>query len=285
MKRDFRDFVLSDEFRNILNAKELNRLDIAFIGFYGSRNYGISSDGSDYDFFAAYYPEFKDFFNHKFERFSELTERYDYFITPVHDYVHHAMRGNVKFIEPLMCSSIFFIEKDEEGKINITDFSKRRLKYFNLLKNYILNNYEINFNAAIGLSNNKKLNIVQNRYTSATLCYKEIYDFDIKEAINSFRTMYLIENYVKNRNFDFMVKDNYVYKDFEAFLTGIKNKKISKEDFLIRYEEKMSGLLKLKDEVKFRSLEAKSILLSLKEQIKESLIEECKYFACGYKPE
>ncbi len=259
------------------------RLNIAFIGFYGSRNYGMANSESDYDFFIVYYPSFGNFFNHKFIRYSVIKENYDYFITPFHEYMHHVINGNIKFIEPLICGSIYFPEelsfifennntnntnninngnvklsqKYEESKesekpqkstkpqqsanLHSNDFNIQiasKSPHFllsNLIeetKKFILLNYKKNFDSFIGLANNKKLNIAKDNYTSNTLIYKDIYGYDIKEAINALRILYLAQNYLMTGKIDFFVKNNAIYIEFEKIYINTKNKIISKKDIL-----------------------------------------------------
>ncbi len=207
------------------NLKYDQKLNIAFIGFYGSRNYGLAESQSDYDFFIVYYPDFHNFFNHKFIRHSVIKENYDYFITPFHEYMHHVINGNIKFIEPLICDSIYFPVTSQSPHFLLSNLVEET-------KQFILLNYKKNFYSFIGLANNKRLNIAKDNYTSNTLIYKDIYGYDIKEAINALRILYLVQNYLTTGKIDFFVKNNYAYIEFEKIYIDIKNKIISKKDIL-----------------------------------------------------
>ncbi len=220
------------------------KFNIAFIAFYGSRNYGLQNKESDYDFFIVYYPDFHNFFNNKFIRYSVIESNYDYFITPFHEFIHHAMNGNVKFIEPLICGSIYFWDElNLILKNNVADTEKniqnilrsRDYLLLNLIeeiKQFVLLNYEKNFNSFIGLANNKRLNIVKDNYTSNTIVYKDIYGYDIKEAINALRIIFLTQIYLNSGKIDFFVKNNPAYIEFERIYIDIKNKIFSKKDIL-----------------------------------------------------
>ncbi|RZD17181.1 MAG: hypothetical protein EVJ46_02830 [Candidatus Acididesulfobacter guangdongensis] len=233
--------VLSDSCKKENKNQKFN---IAFIAFYGSRNYGLQSSESDYDFFIVYYPYFHNFFNNKFIRYSVIESNYDYFITPFHEFIHHAMNGNVKFIEPLICGSIYFPDElnlifknsfaDDEKNIQ-TVFRSGDCLLSNLIeviKQFIFLNYEKNLNSFIGLANNKRLNIAKDNYTSNTLAYKDVYGYDIKEAINALRIIFLAKNYLSSGKIDFFVKNNPAYIEFEKIYIDIKNKIISKKDVL-----------------------------------------------------
>ncbi|MHB1679382.1 MAG: nucleotidyltransferase domain-containing protein [bacterium] len=207
------------------DLKSDQKLNIAFIGFYGSRNYGLVESQSDYDFFIVYYPDFHNFFNHKFIRHSVIKENYDYFITPFHEYMHHIINGNIKFIEPLICGSIYFPVTSQSPHFLLSNLIEET-------KKFILLNYKKNFDSFIGLANNKRLNIAKDNYTSNTLIYKDTYGYDIKEAINALRILYLAQNYLTTGKIDFFVKNNAAYIEFEKIYIDIKNKIISKKDIL-----------------------------------------------------
>ncbi len=207
------------------DLKSDQKLNIAFIGFYGSINYGLANSESDYDFFIVYYPSFGNFFNHKFIRYSVIKENYDYFITPFHEYMHHIINGNIKFIEPFICDSIYFPVASQSPHFVLSNLVEET-------KKFILLNYKKNFDSFIGLANNKRLNITKDNYTSNTLIYKDIYGYDIKEAINALRILYLSQNYLTTGKIDFFVKNNAAYIEFEKIYIDIKNKIISKEDIL-----------------------------------------------------
>jgi predicted nucleotidyltransferase len=240
--------------KNSFGEDDAQKLNIAFIAFYGSRNYGLQSPESDYDFFIVYYPNFHNFFNNKFIRYSVIEANYDYFITPFHEFIHHAMNGNVKFIEPLICGSIYF--PDELNLIfkNNAVFQEKNIQTIfrssdsllsNLLEEvnqFILLNYEKNFNSFIGLANNKRLNIAKDNYTSNTIVCKDIYGYDIKEAINALRIIFLAQNYLSSGKIDFFVKNNDAYIEFEKICIDIKNKIISKKDILQLLESMIKNI-------------------------------------------
>jgi predicted nucleotidyltransferase len=216
---------ISENIHKDKDLKSDQKLNIAFIGFYGSRNYGLAESQSDYDFFIVYYPDFHNFFNHKFIRHSVIKENYDYFITPFHEYMHHVINGNIKFIEPLICGSIYFPITPQSPHFVLSNLIEET-------KKFILLNYKKNFDSFIGLANNKRLNIAKDNYTSNTLIYKDIYGYDIKEAINALRILYLAQNYLTTGKIDFFVKNNAAYIEFEKIYIDIKNKIISKKDIL-----------------------------------------------------
>jgi len=235
-------------------SEDSRKLNIAFIAFYGSRNYGLDNNESDYDFFIVYYPNFHNFFHNKFIRYSAIESNYDYFITPFHEFIHHTLNGNIKFIEPLICGSIFFPDElnlifknnisSAQNGVQITPKSPRFL-LSNLIeeaKRFILLNYKKNIDAFTGLANNKRLNIIKNNYTSNTLIYKEIYGYDIKEAINALRILYLAQNYLTTGKIDFFVKNNDAYIEFEKIYNDIKNKIISKKDILQLIDLMINGV-------------------------------------------
>ncbi|MHB1664185.1 MAG: nucleotidyltransferase domain-containing protein [bacterium] len=207
------------------DLKSDQKLNIAFVGFYGSMNYGLANSESDYDFFIVYYPSFGNFFNHKFIRYSVIKENYDYFITPFHEYMQHVMNGNIKFIEPLICGSIYFPDTSQSLHSVVSNLVEET-------KKFILLNYKKNFDSFIGLANNKRLNITKDNYTSNTLIYKDIYGYDIKEAANALRILYLAQIYLETGKIDFFVKNNTGYIEFEKIYIDIKNKIISKKDIL-----------------------------------------------------
>ncbi len=253
----FEAFETSPIFKNIIKNEAL-RLNIAFVCFYGSRNYNLETDKSDYDFFITYYPVFENFYKHEYIRTSVIEKDYDYFITPFHEYFRHAMNGNIKFIEPFICNTISFIK----GSLGKDSSSEQDLKLIEKVKNFVLINYKKNFNAMTGMIKSKKLNIEKGLYTSNTLKYKESHGYDIKEAINSLRIFFLLENYIKTGNLNFKVKNNPIYKEFENYLSDINSKNISRKDYLKIINEKMNDMadahyqeLKLKDEQAKTSIE------------------------------
>ncbi|MHB1660927.1 MAG: hypothetical protein ACYCSQ_06415 [bacterium] len=277
----FGAFAKSPEFESIINGLADNEqalnINIAFICFYGSRNYNLETDKSDYDFFIVYYPAFNNFYNNKFERFSVIEKDYDYFITPIHEYVRHAMNGNIKFIEPIVCETVFFIKAAE------TRFKAIKIEnyfLFEKVKKFISINYKKNFNAITGMANNKILNIKKEQYTSNTLKYKETHGYDIKEAINSLRILFLLGNYIKSGQFSFTVRENPVYKDFEDYLSGINEKNISKENYLKIADNKISDIMRLSKEVDLLDGKVKKIRGETEREIKNGLMKICKDNAC-----
>jgi predicted nucleotidyltransferase len=242
------------------NQEEVRlKLNIAFVAFYGSRNYGLETIESDYDFFIVYYPNFHNFFHNKFIRYSVIESNYDYFITPFHEFIRHAMNGNIKFIEPLICESIYLSDElnlifknnaaNDESGIQITSKNTHFL-LSNLLeetKKFILLNYKKNLDAFLGLATNKKLNIIKDNYTSNTLIYKALYGYDIKEAINALRILFLAQNYLATGKIDFFVKNNDAYIEFEKIYIDIKNKLISKNDIVLLIESMIKNINNKKD--------------------------------------
>lgn len=267
-------FAESQVFENIIK-KEVSNLNIAFVCFYGSMNYNLQTDKSDIDFFIVYYPTFDNFYNNKFERSSVIEKEYDYFITPINEYINHAMKGNVKFIEPIICETIFEIKGSKALKIKNSQLLDR-------VKNFILINFRRNLSALTGIAGNKKLNVEKGLYTSNTLKYKETHGYDIKEAINSLRILFLLDNYIKTGEFSFAVSRNSIYKDFEDYLLEINKKKISKDDYIKIIQEKMSGILNDSVEGKIDLLEEKTakIRREMETKIKSDVMKICRDNAC-----
>lgn len=268
----FEAFAKSPKFKSIFNNFTLNEqasnINIAFVCFYGSRNYNLETDKSDYDFFIVYYPAFKNFYNNKFERFSVIEKDYDYFITPIHEYIRHAMNGNVKFIEPIVCGTVFKSSK-------IVNYF-----LFKEVKKFISINYKKNFNAITGMAKNKMLNVAKGSYTSNTLKYKETHGYDIKEAINSLRILFLLDNYIKSGQFSFTVRKNTIYKDFEDYLSGINEKKISKENYLKIANDKINYIMSFSKEVDLLDEKVKKYAKEMEKKIKNDLMKICKDNAC-----
>ncbi|MFW0884832.1 nucleotidyltransferase domain-containing protein [Candidatus Acidulodesulfobacterium sp. H_13] len=267
-------FAESQVFKDIIK-KEVSNLNIAFVCFYGSMNYNLQTDKSDIDFFIVYYPTFDNFYNNKFERFSVIEKEYDYFITPINEYIGHAMKGNVKFIEPIICETIFEVKDSKVLKMINSQMLDR-------IKNFILINFRRNFNALMGMAGNKKLNVEKGLYTSNTLKYKETYGYDIKEAINSLRILFLLDNYIKTGEFSFAVSRNSIYNDFEDYLLEINEKKITKNDYMEIIQEKMSSILSTSVENKIDLLEEKmaKIRIEMETKIKNDVMRICRDNAC-----
>ena len=268
----FDAFAESPVFKNIIKKESL-KLNIAFVCFYGSRNYNLETDKSDYDFFIVYYPVFENFFTHTFTRFSVIEKDYDYFITPFHEYFRHAMNGNIKFIEPLICGTFKSGIKDSER------FSEA-LKLTEKIKNFILINFKKNFDAVSGIIKNKKINIEKEQYTSNTLKYKDSYGYDIKEAINSLRLSYLLENYIKTGEFSFIVKRNPVYEEFENYMNEINAGNISKKHYLEIINKKIKDLEDLRQILIYKDESVKSQSAAAKKEIENDIMNICKTEAC-----
>jgi len=255
----FNEFIKSPIFENIVKKESLS-LDIAFAAFYGSRNYGLETATSDYDFFIVYYPSFEDFYNQKFSRHSVTTEEYDYFIMPLNEYFRHAMDGNIRFIEPLFCNTVYPVKNPE---------------LISKIKKFISMNHKRNFNAITGMIKDKRNNIANNKYTSNTLKYKEVYGYDIKEGINSLRLACLLKNYIKTGNFDFVVKGNHIYDNLLSAISLINNKAMSKDACLDAINNKLRALnlLRLSD---FITKNDESKLDTLRQLIEKDIINKCK---------
>ena len=270
----FDAFTESQVFENIIRREALN-LNIAFVCFYGSRNYNLETDKSDYDFFIVYYPSFENFYFNKFSRSSVIEKDYDYFITPFHEYFRHAMNGNIKFIEPIICGTVFIIDS----------FYSRNLKLIEKVKNFILINVEKNFKSIYGIIKNKKLNVEKGLYTSNTLRYKETHGYDIKEAINSIRIAFLLENYINTGEFSFQVNRNPVYKEFVNYLSGINNKTISKNHYLEIINKKMEDIAKVEREslAWVKAIKASDVMYNeaqFRRYIERNIFEICRDNAC-----
>ena len=273
----FGAFTESPVFENIIKKEALN-LNIAFVCFYGSRNYNLETDKSDYDFFIVYYPVFENFFTHRFPRSSVIEKDYDYFITPFHEYFRHAMNGNIKFIEPLICNTVFGIERS----LRMPDF-----RLIEKVKNFIVVNFEKNFAAMAGMIKNKKLNVEKGLYTSNTLKYKESHGYDIKEAINSLRIAFLLKHYINTGEFSFEVKQNPAYEEFENYLYGINDKKISKNYYLEIINKKMDDIAGCYENCyeKPKSKEEREVAVRVEikreiEEIEKDIVEICRDKAC-----
>lgn len=266
----FDNFAYSSLFKEILEGIN-NKINIAFIAFYGSRNYNLETVKSDYDFFAVYYPSFENFYENSFPRYSVLENSYDYFAAPLHEFIGHAMKGNIKFIEPFICNTIFSPFFSGSG-LKIKKAGQYVL--FDDLRKFISMNYKKNFNAMLGIAKNKKINVQNGSFTSTTLKYKEEFGYDIKEAINSLRIIFLLNNYVKTGELSFNVKDNPVYAEFEGLMSAINSGAVSKS----RYIEIVSAKI---DEMEARY---KDVLLKQAEVEKaREGSEPCAYFELGEK--
>ena len=268
----FDAFAASSVFENIIKKEALS-LNIAFACFYGSRNYNLETDKSDYDFFIVYYPSFENFYTHTFSRSSVIEKDYDYFITPFHEYFRHAMNGNIKFIEPLICGTFAYGIKNSERFSGV-------LKLTEKIKKFILINFKKNFDAISGIMKNKKLNIEKEEYTSNTLKYKDLYGYDIKEAINSLRLAYLLENYIKTGEFSFTVKQNPVYEEFEIYMNDINASKISKNYYLDIINKKIKDLAGLEQILISKEESVKTELTGIKRGLGKDIMDICKAEAC-----
>ena len=270
----FGAFTESPVFENIIKKEALS-LNIAFACFYGSRNYNLETDKSDYDFFIVYYPVFENFFTHRFPRSSVIEKDYDYFITPFHEYFRHAMNGNIKFIEPLLCNTIFKIDTSNNFKAVKPDF-----RLIEKVKNFIIVNFEKNFGAMAGIIKNKKLNVEKGLYTSNTLKYKESHGYDIKEAINSLRIAFLLEHYINTGEFSFEVKQNPVYKEFEIYLSGINDKKISKNYYLEIINKKIDDIAGRYEKLGAKEKPGGTLRVEIERKIEQDIVEICRDKAC-----
>ncbi len=275
--RGFDGFARSTVFRNILKER-LKTLNVAFICFYGSRNYGLESPQSDYDFFIVYYPSFDNFYDNRFERLSVIESDYDYFITPFHEYISHTLKGNVKFMEPFICGTIYL----PAGGASAPSVKKMSLsgntdanRLFADIRRFIPLNYKKNFNAMTGIANNKNQNIIKDLYTSNTLKYKESHGYDIKEAINSLRVLFLLRHYIETGEFSFRVKDNPAYRDLEKYIDGIKSGLISKSGYLVIFDKVLSLAVKA-DSLAYRH----GGLDAMEKKINDSVRELCRKKAC-----
>ena len=268
----FEAFAESSVFENIIKKEALS-LNIAFACFYGSRNYSLETDKSDYDFFIVYYPSFENFYTHTFSRSSVIEKDYDYFITPFHEYFRHAMNGNIKFIEPLICGTFAYGIKNSERFSGV-------LKLTEKIKKFILINFKKNFDAISGIIKNKKLNIEKGEYTSNTLKYKDLYGYDIKEAINSLRLAYLLENYIKTGEFSFTVKQNPVYEEFEIYMNDINARKISKNYYLDIINKRIKDLAGLERILISKEESVKTELTGIKHGLGKDIMNICKAEAC-----
>ncbi len=283
----FSAFTESPVFENIIKKEALS-LNIAFTCFYGSRNYSLETDKSDYDFFIVYYPVFENFFIHRFPRSSVIEKDYDYFITPFHEYFRHAMNGNIKFIEPLMCNTVFRVDASPErfyAREQAEQGLERSLRWkdFKLIekvKNFIAVNFKKNFDAMAGIIKNKKLNVEKGLYTSNTLKYKESHGYDIKEAINSLRIAFLLEHYINTGEFSFEVKQNPVYKEFEIYLSGINDKKISKNYYLEIINKKIDDIAGRYEKLGAKEKPGGTLRVEIKRKIEQDIVEICRDKAC-----
>jgi len=257
---NFDKFTESSVFKNIIEKESLS-INIAFVAFYGSRNYGLETVKSDYDFFMVYYPAFENFYTQKFPRHSETTEAYDYFVMPFNEYFRHAMDGNIRFIEPLFCDTVYPIKNCSNPE------------FIDKIKKFISMNHGRNFHAITGMIRDKRNNIEKERYTSNTLKYKEVYGYDIKEAINSLRLACLLENYIKTGNFDFVVKGNHIYDNLLSEISLINNKAMSKDACLDVIDNKLKELRVSSD---FITKNDESELNELRQEIEEDMMNMCK---------
>ena len=183
------------------------------------------------------------------------------------------MNGNIKFIEPLICGTFAYGIKNSERFSGV-------LKLTEKIKKFILINFKKNFDAVSGIIKNKKLNIEKGEYTSNTLKYKDLYGYDIKEAINSLRLAYLLENYIKTGEFSFTVKQNPVYEEFEIYMNDINARKISKNYYLDIINKKIKDLAGLELILISKEESVKTELTGIKYGLDENIMDICKAEAC-----
>jgi hypothetical protein len=184
------------------------------------------------------------------------------------------MNGNIKFIEPLMCNTVFGLKGSLRGQV---------FKLIEKVKNFIPANFKKNFDAMSGIIKNKKLNVQKGLYTSNTLKYKESHGYDIKEAINSIRIAFLLENYLNTGEFSFEVKQNPVYKEFENHLSDINNKKISKNYYLEIINKKMEDIAGLYEKFKTKEESQHVNNANRLRFIEQDIVEICRDKACFVK--
>ncbi|MCL4533417.1 MAG: hypothetical protein M1502_04040, partial [Deltaproteobacteria bacterium] len=154
------------------------------------------------------------------------------------------------------------------------------LKLTEKIKNFILINFKKNFDAVSGIIKNKKINIEKEQYTSNTLKYKDLYGYDIKEAINSLRLSYLLENYIKTEEFSFIVKRNPVYEEFENYMNEINADKISKKHYLDIINKKIKDLEDLRQVLVSKEESVKSQLIDAKREIENDIMNICRTEVC-----
>ena len=185
------------------------------------------------------------------------------------------MNGNIKFIEPLLCNTIFRIDTSNDFKAVKPDFG-----LIEKVKNFIVVNFEKNFGAIAGIIKNKKLNVEKGLYTSNTLKYKESHGYDIKEAINSLRIAFLLERYINTGEFSFEVKQNPVYKEFEIYLSGINDKKISKNYYLEIINKKIDDIAGRYEKLGAKEKPEGMLRVEIKRKIEQDIVEICRDKAC-----
>lgn len=315
MEKNYIDFLNTFDFTILLKSLGIsdNGLpaelpisnQIGFVAFFGSRNYGTFKKNSDFDFFVAYYPSFDDFYHNKFKNFSIIKENYDAFILPIKDFIYHSMKGNIKFIEPVICNSLYvrvanslniepkdsMVENREQPYGNTPwGWSKMSdLLYIDTLKNYININYKQNFYSAIGIAKSKVNNIINEKYTSSTLIYKERYGYDIKEAFNALRILWILKNYILNISsghvsdeFDFLLKNNPKFKSFLDIYKTIEENRLSKKEFLLFFDKNLKEVILYKDIIEKKDKELMKKRAKLKEIVIRTLIADLKKHLCRY---
>jgi predicted nucleotidyltransferase len=92
---------ISSELARYAEPPTLGQRAVVFVSPVGSINYELATPKSDLDCKAVYLPSLSDFYYHKFQKFSMVSDRFDCELHPAHDYMMHMLKGNINFFEPV----------------------------------------------------------------------------------------------------------------------------------------------------------------------------------------
>lgn len=194
---------------------------VAFSSLVGSHNYGLNDENSDKDYKLFLIPDFSDLYTGN--RFHEQTigEDEDYDVHDIRKLSDLLYKSNVNYMETLVSKEMLanpcVLNEMSEIVCLRDDIFKMNLPHF--------------YDACIGMSLQKEIEVKCDRYTSGTKHLFEKYGYDSKQALHSYRNLKILVDFAENDFKDFDKVIHYYGDDLEL-LKSIRHGEFTKDEFI-----------------------------------------------------
>jgi len=243
------------------------RRNVAVCSLVGSRNYGLNTEGSDYDFIAFIVPTLEDMYGRD-EYFKEIKGGgYEIRVHDLRKLPDLLCKSNPSYLELIFSRNNFM-----NGDMYTMLYEKReRIAKMNLPYLY---------SASVGIFLNKMKYL--ERGTGNTQDLVEKYGYDTKQAMHAYRILSVLQWFSDGGNFENAIRygDTAAGKERRDLLLGIRNGKFTLNEMKDVLEERLKDT-KERYKEKYLSAEAdREMADAIRDGVKAFVISETKKEIC-----
>ena len=214
--------------------------DWVWMSIVGSHNYGTATQNSDIDVKIAYLPTFEEFYYNSFKHIDKSGpgRKIDYTLHPVHEFLKHALKGNMNFWEVFYSPSLVVNPKYFKGGI------------IEICKSIVNMNYVANFNAMRGMAVQKAHQFEKEMNNNQLSCWKH--------GQHSLRMLDTLKWYMETGNI-VLNMFNVINPIWSEMREDVRLTEKASLEFFDKYNDFLSKIDSLEDEIIFGENEKKRI--------------------------